>query len=198
MKKLLCLMVFAIIIAAMLLPASAAAQTVPSKTTEDMTQIQIVMDGAETSEETIFFAPIPVDEGDQEEIIETFFTQIQQIKESNSVEEYFGEVKDPEGNVVDLKELLDAPELNCFEFCPVKAGGIEQLEDSATLRMQFATVYPAGEKVLVLIGILHEDGIIWTVYEAEVDENNCVVASIDVETLLQVQENRALMAIVSK
>lgn len=208
MKKVICLIVSALLIALTVMPSAvASAQFVPSKTTGDMTQIEIKMEDADTSEKNVFFTPILADEKENEKTIAISHAQIEKLKESTSVEKYFGEVKDSEGNVVSLTELLETEELNCFEFCPVKAGGFEQQEGVATLKMYFVTPYSAGEKILVLIGFFpEEDGqsaadenkIEWFVYEAEVDEKGWVVTSIDVQTLLRVQENNALMAIVSK
>ena len=58
--------------------------------------------------------------------------EVQKLSESASVEEYFGEVKDAEGNVVSLRELLNAEEedkLNCFEFWAMMAEGFEEQDD---------------------------------------------------------------------
>lgn len=204
MKKVICLIVSVLLIALTVMPSAvASAQIIPSKTTGDMTQIEIKMEDADESEKNVFFTSSLADE----KAVAISYAQIEKLKESTSVEKYFGEVKDSEGNVVSLAELLETEELNCFEFCPVKAGGFEQQEGAATLKMYFVTPYSAGEKVLVLIGfwpeedgqpVADENNIEWIVYEAEVDETGWVVTSIDVQTLLRVQENNALMAIVSK
>ena len=67
MKKVICLIVSALLIALTVMPSAvASAQFVPSKTTGDMTQIEIKMEDADTSEKNVFFTPILADEKENE------------------------------------------------------------------------------------------------------------------------------------
>jgi len=194
MKKFFCLMVTLTVI----LSACAYAESVPSKTTNDMIQIEIITEETAAVESGTFIAPVRADDAAYAEILEVSAAEIQKMAESTAIEAYFGEVQDAEGNAVLLRDLLGTETLNCFEFHPIAAGGFEQPDSATMVRMKFATPYAEEEKVLVLIGIVAETGIEWTVYPAEVDEAGQVIVVLDHQIILQIQSNKALMAIVSK
>lgn len=192
MKMFFCLMV------TMMLFTCACAESVPSKTTSNMTQIEIVTDAAADTESSPFISSVQTDDGEKAAFLEATAAEIQKLTISSTVEEYFGEIKDAAGNAVSLKEMLGVEELNCFEFCPIMAGGFEQQENDTTVKLQFSTPYAAGAQVLVLIGIATETGIDWTAYPAYVDEAGHVITALDNQMILQIQANMAMMAIVSK
>lgn len=194
MKKFFCLMAAM----TMLLSACAYAESVPSKTTDDMIQIEIVTDETAGAESAAFIVPVQEGDAANADILAVSAAEIQKIAASATVEEYFGEVKDTKGSTIRLQDLLEADQLNCHEFFPVIAGGFEQQDGATSVRMKVAAPYAAGEKVLVLIGLAAENGIAWTACPAEVDDAGQVLVVLENQLILQIQANKALMAIVSK
>ena len=192
--------VFSLVLAlALCLTAVAFAEDVavvtPSKTLDDLTVIEVEIEGG-TGSETIALVP-PVEEM-TEEVREKYEEQVavcnaeieklQEIvkQEEVKVEEYFGEVKSSTGETVDLREVLGVKEdekLEVLEFCPVMATGFAPIEEKTgdetevaevekpiKATMLFSTPYQEGEKVAVMIGIVTtlEDGtqnIDWQVFE---------------------------------
>lgn len=217
MKKILSL-----ILATMLcLSAAAMAESVPSKTTFDMTEFKVTAENQETSEE-VYLLPVneltvDVTEPEIQKHVEVCNVEIEKlaaVTETESVETYFGEVKDSEGNVIDLKQMLEVEDeetLNVFEFGPVVAGGFEEECGKVTATMLFATPYEENEPVIVLIGIVtvHEDGtqtVEWTAFEGvamaavegQEETYGCISVELTPEIVLAIQNGMALMAVVSK
>ena len=135
-----------------------------------------------------------------EEAVATCEKEIEKLAEGGNVAEYFGEVTDAEGNAVDLKEKLGVDTddlLNVFEFCPMVASGFEEGCGAVTVNMQFATAYEEGQKVLVLIGLISEESIAWKAFDGE-SVNGGVQVELPEEIIMQIQNGKALMAVVSK
>ena len=66
-----------------------------------------------------------------------------------------------------------------------------------TVNMQFATAYEEGQKVLVLIGLISEESIAWKAFDGE-SVNGGVQVELPEEIIMQIQNGKALMAVVSK
>lgn len=214
MKKLVCL----VLALAMCACAAALAESVPSKTVSDLTRFEVVAEN-QPDDANIYLLPVTeATVGEQmpeyQERVEACEKEIEKLAGCESVESYFGEVTDAEGNVVDLKALLGVEEdavLNVFEFCPAIAGGFQEDCGNVTANMLFSTPYEEGEKVLVLIGLVTvlEDGtqeIVWQVFEgvglgavtAENETYGGIQVELTPEIVTAIQEGTALMAVVSK
>ena len=212
---------FVCIILALVLCASAAVAeswSVPSKSTLDMTHFEVVAE-KQPGDENIFLLPVNdvtvVEENKvfYQERIDVCEKEIQKLAASETVESYFGEVKDAEGNVVDIKEKLGVEKeavLDVFEFCPAVAGGFKEDCGKVTAKMRFSTPYKKEEKVLVMIGIVTvlDDGtqvVDWQMFEGfglgeiEDEEENFGAIQVELtpEIVAAIQNGMALMAVVS-
>lgn len=214
MKKLVCL----VLVLAMCASIAAMAESVPSKTVADLTRFEVTAEN-QPGDENIYLLPVnEVTMGEMQpesqELIDICQKEIEKLSASETVESYFGEVTDAEGNVVDLRMLLDAQAdetLNVFEFCPIIAGGFRKDCGKVTATMLFSTPYEEGEKVLVLIGLVTvlEDNtqeVVWQafegvgigVHETEEETYGGIRVELTQEIVVAIQESMALMAIVSK
>lgn len=210
MKKIVCLTL------ALLLCLSAVAlaeEVVPSKNTSDMVVVEVDPALNTNVPADSGFVVIPVLEEDEAQAVEYADNialcqeEIVKLMESaaggtdaSGVEAYFGEVRDSEGNVVVLSEALSAPALNVFEFMPLVAANYDEAYGNVTLTFQFKTPYAQDEPVLVLIGLRNaETGEMeWTVFEGiGVGEEGAVQVEFTPEILKAIQEDNALLAVVS-
>lgn len=110
MKKLLCL-----VLALLCIASFALADSVPSKSTADMVSVQV--QGNIPADSGFVLTPV-VDSITYQVAVEACQNQIEKLAASASVEAYFGEVKDGDGNVISLKEILGTDTLNVNEFMP--------------------------------------------------------------------------------
>lgn len=210
MKKIVCLTL------ALLLCLSAVAlaeEVVPSKNTSDMVVVEVDPALNTNVPADSGFVVIPVLEEDEAQAAEYAENialcreEIVKLMESaaggtdaSGVEAYFGEVRDSEGNVVVLSEALSAPALNVYEFMPLVAANYDEAYGNVTLTFQFKTPYAQDEPVLVLIGLRNaETGEMeWTVFEGiGVGEEGAVQVEFTPEILKAIQEDNALLAVVS-
>lgn len=210
MKKIVCLTL------ALLLCLSAVAlaeEVVPSKNTSDMVVVEVDPALNTNVPADSGFVVIPVLEEDEAQAAEYAENialcreEIVKLMESaaggtdaSGVEAYFGGVRDSEGNVVVLSEALSAPALNVFEFMPLVAANYDEAYGNVTLTFQFKTPYAQDEPVLVLIGLRNaETGEMeWTVFEGiGVGEEGAVQVEFTPEILKAIQEDNALLAVVS-
>lgn len=210
MKKIVCLTL------ALLLCLSAVAlaeEAVPSKNTSDMVVVEVDPALNTNVPADSGFVVIPVLEEDEAQAVEYADNialcqeEIVKLMESaaggtdaSGVEAYFGEVRDSEGNVVVLSEALSAPALNVYEFMPLVAANYDEAYGNVTLTFQFKTPYAQDEPVLVLIGLRNaETGEMeWTVFEGiGVGEEGAVQVEFTPEILKAIQEDNALLAVVS-
>lgn len=176
MKKITCF-----VLALMLCVAGTAfaAESVPSKTTTDLTKIEITVENAPENAPDVFILPVNAttmtEEQMTEEYKETMEISQAEVKklmevvnaEGGKVEDYFSIVVDSEGNPVDLKAFLAAAiaaegeepvidenmALDVFEFGPIVAGNYVEEYGNVTANMLFSTPYEKDQKVAVLIGI---------------------------------------------
>ena len=193
MKKFLC----ALLVLMMGISAMAVAEFVPSKTTSDMTTVAVVTETGVVVED-LKVVPVAVESEEHKEKVEVCNTEVQKLAQAENVVAYFGEVKDKEGNVIDIHEILESETANVFEFCPLVVEGYEPEMGKIAMTMQFSTPYEVDAAVIVVIGFVAEDGTIaWTAYEAVVTEEGIQI-EFDAETMVAIQEGTALMAVISK
>lgn len=200
MKKMVCL-VLALVLC---LNVAALAEYVPSKTTEDMTQIEVSAENM-PGDASLYIEPVPEDHPDYQQAVMVCEEEISALA-ATTVVEYFGEVKDSEGNPVDLTEMLGTQDLKVYEYIPLVAGNYEEEYGDVTATMYFSTPYEAGQEVVVMIGFvtIAEDGtwtVEWIAYEGvgvADGQGSGIQVKLDAETVLAIQNGKTLMAIVSK
>lgn len=188
----------------------AKSQSTGSKSRENMTEFTVK--AANAGSDDSFFRPVLAknDGKEYKDLLDTCKKEVEALSASETVEKYFGTVTNKDGEEVDIKNLLSVDKLNVFEFLPIIAGGIQEGCGNVEAEMLFATPYDKDEKVVVLVGIVteNEDGthsIEWTAFDGvgvEVDSENvetkgCIKVELTEEMALKIQENTALLAVVS-
>ena len=198
MKKLVC-----IVLALMCFAAVAAADSVPSKTTGDMSNVENVQ--AESMPEDAGLVVAVIESGKSEAHAETCQDELAKLQETTektgSVEDYFGDVKDTEGNSVSLQEQLDIDDVKINEFAPLIVDNYEESYGKVTTTFKLPTTYAKGEKVVFLVGIPNaETGEIeWIALEGVgVGEDGAIQVEFPPELLAAIQSSNALMAVASK
>lgn len=198
MKKCICaLLAFVLCLTSVM----ALAEFTPSKTANDLTRIEATAENVPEGEGFIVRV-IAADEEAYQEQIAACEAELVNLAAAESVDTYFGEE-------VDLKAMLNTETLNVYEFAPFTAAGYDASYGNVTAKMLFSTPYKAGQKVVVMIGILveNEDGtttIVWTPFEGigiETDDLEAVGSiqvELDPDTVLAVQNGTAFIAIVSE
>ena len=209
MKKIVCLVLAALLCLSM---AALAEEAVPSKNTSDMVSVEIdpALNPNQPADSGFVAFPVLEEDATQaEEYAESIALCQEEIAklmaaaggtDASGVEAYFGTVRDSEGNEVALSEALQAQMLDVFEFMPLVVQNYDGAYGDVTLTIQFKTPYEEGEPVLVLIGIRNaETGEMeWTAFEgAGVGEAGAVQVTFTPEILTAIQENVALLAVVS-
>ncbi len=209
MKKIVCLVLAALLCLSM---AALAEEAVPSKNTSDMVSVEIdpaLNPNLPADSGFVAFPVLEEDATQAEEYAESIALCQEEIvrlmaaaggTDASGVEAYFGTVRDSEGNEVALSEALQAQMLDVFEFMPLVVQNNDEAYGDVTLTIQFKTPYEEGEPVLVLIGIRNaETGEMeWTAFEgAGVGEAGAVQVTFTPEILTAIQENVALLAVVS-
>ncbi len=204
MKKLV-----SVLVALMLcLTAVAMAESVPSKTTDDMTVIDASAENMPADSNFAISAQLTQETEEAKEHRAACQTEIDKLKNSASVAEYFGEVKNAAGEVVSLSDVLGTDTLNVFEFVPLTVENYKEEYGKVSANMIFATPYTPGDKVLVMIGLVTvaEDGtqsVEWTMFEGTALDNGdntfgCINVELDPATMMTIQNNTAVMSVVSK
>ncbi len=194
MKKVLC----AILALVLSLTTCALATGVPSKTTSDMTQFEVVDQNGNVATFKPETAP---------EKVAAAETELKKLIAAEKVENYFAGAKDADGKAVDLAAVLglkDGEELTVNAFTAVYANGFAAGCGDINVVLNFPAVYAAGQKVLVLLGVENDAKVIeWTVLEgvgvasAKADMG-AIQAVIPEKLMLAVQGCNALLAVVSK
>lgn len=209
MKKIVCLVLAALLCLSM---AALAEEAVPSKNTSDMVSVEIdpaLNPNLPADSGFVAFPVLEEDATQAEEYAESIALCQEEIvrlmaaaggTDASGVEAYFGTVRDSEGNEVALSEALQAQMLDVFEFMPLVVQNYDGAYGDVTLTIQFKTPYEEGEPVLVLIGIQNAgtEAMEWTAFEgAGVGEAGAVQVTFTPEILTAIQENVALLAVVS-
>ena len=197
MKKIVCLML------ALLMLASVAVAESPSKSVADLNRFTVSTEGKGSTNATLGIVVTTEANRTLREYAEAVAVcqqEMAKLTEAGNMADYFGEVTDVDGNEVDLEEKLGADAddpLSVFEFYPVVASGFKKGCGLVTVSMQFATAYEEGQKVLVLIGLISEENIAWKAFDGE-SVNGGVQVGLPEEIIMQIQNGKALMAVVSK
>lgn len=210
MKKLFYVVICCLVLSGICLGVSAAMGYIPSKSTADMTQIEVAVEN-QTEEASFFIKTVNEKDDNYPEYAEVCQQELGKLAESDSLEAYFGTVQGADGREMDIGQFLGTDTVNVFEFCPVIAGGYEEEYGAVTANLLFSTPYAENEKVAVLIGIVTGNGdgaysIAWKGYEGVgiANEDGAVEASgriqveLDGGIIMQIQEGYALLAIASK
>lgn len=191
----------AILLTLVLCLSVAAAESVLSKTTSDMTEVKDVVVENLPADSTFSIAIV-----EKEEAIVVANTEIAKLVEAvqtTNVATYFGEITDSKGNVVSLTEVLGTETMNVHEFMPIEVNDYEEDYGTVTMTFTVSTPYAKDEQIVVLLGLvtIAEDGtqtVAWTAHDAEVTEEGTIKVTFEPETLKLIQEGTALIAIVSK
>lgn len=193
MKKLFCLILVLICFG-----TAAMAESVPSKSTADMVETVEITTEAGVAAPDLVIAPV-VDAVVYQQKVEICQNEIKKLAESATVEEYFGEVKDSEGNAVSIKEVLEAQNLTVNEFMPVIVDNYDESYGKVTVNFKLSTPYNWNEKVVVLIGIVNEETeeVEWTMFDGIGTMEGNLAVEFTPEILAAIQESDALMAVAS-
>lgn len=194
--------IVSILVALMLcLSAAAFAESVPSKTVDDLTKVNVT--GANVPAEGFYLRLIVADEEEYQHLVEVCRKEIEKLAQSEPVS-YFGEVKNAADEAVDLAALLESEEVKVHEFWPIIARGYKEEYGNVTAEFLFSTPYEKDEKVIVLIGLVEENqegeqSVEWTAYEGiGLEEQGSIQVELDPEIILAIQNGTALLAVVSK
>ena len=192
------------LLAAMLLcvPGAALAEYVPSMTTGDLTSFEVIS-GDLPEDAAVILRPVGDNEATRQEHIDICQNEIRKLAAENAVETYFGEVKDAGGNAVDLKDILETPVLNVYEFCPFVVENYKEAYGNVTTKLGFSTLYEKAEKVVVMVGLVavHADGtqsIEWVALDGVGAEDGCIEVEFDARLMNAVQNGTAIVSIISK
>lgn len=196
MRKLFCLLLVLVCIG-----SAALAATVPSKTTADLnTTTKITTESGETVDSLViipiadageskaaYAQKLAVCNGELKKLAEV-------VAQTNSIEGYFGEVKNAAGETVSLADK------SVDEFMPLLVSGVETIgEANVKVGFRFATTYAVDEAVVVLIGVVNaETGAVeWIALEGVGTEDGGIEVVFTAELLAAIQSGDAMMAIAS-
>lgn len=194
MKKLICLVLVLLCFASV-----AAAESVPSKTTADMVTVTEIKTGTGVVASNLVIATT-----EDTKAVEACSKQIEKLVASASVVEYFGEIKDSEGNEVKIVELLNSENVTVNEFVPLVVYNYSAAYGNVTVSFTFSTPYEADKPVLVLVGITNPTTgeIEWVALEGVgtgVDGGISVEFTSEIlEAIEAIQNGTAMMAVVSE
>lgn len=206
MKKMTCLALALLLC----LGGVALAESTPSRMIDDMASIEVTAEHLPTSS-GFFIKLAKTEDLAYQNKISSCLTEIDKLKASPSVESYFGELTDSQGNAVLPKEVLGTDTLNVFEFAPVIAGEYEEAYGKVTATMLFSTPYAKDEPLIIMIGLvtINADGsqsVKWTAYhgvglgpvEGAVENMGAVQVELDPTIVTAIQDGTALLAVISK
>ena len=111
-----------------------------------------------------------------------------------------------EGNVADffgdaaeaLAAILGEGDVEVNELLPVYAENYEESMGEQEVKLNFATPYEKGTDVAVMLGFKAGDAAEWSAFAGKVEDSSTVAVKLDPATILRVQDNNALLAVVSK
>lgn len=147
------------------------------------------------------FALTPAASTDEESV--AFYNEeYAKLQASESAEAYFGdEIKTSDGTTTTLRDLLGVDAnagLSVDEFTSIEAVNYEESYGEVTATLEFPTTYEEGEKVVVMVGIRNVEGtVVWTAFVGEGQADGTIKTTFDPATVKAIQENKALLAIVS-
>lgn len=206
MKKMTCLALALLLC----LSGVALAESTPSRMIDDMASIEVTAEHLPANS-GFFIHVAKTDDPSYQGKVTACLTEIEKLKASPSVENYFGELKDSQGNVLSPKDILGTDAPNVFEFAPVIAGNYEEAYGKVTATMLFSTPYAKDEPVIVMIGLvtINADGtqsVKWTAYQGvglgpvdgAAENMGSIKVELDAATVEAIQNGTALLAVISK
>ncbi len=121
------------------------------------------------------------------------------LKESDSVDEFFGDVITADGSTATLSELLGSDDLVVNEFVGVSYEGPTDKLIKAAITVP--SVYDKGEKVIVVIGIIDGEEVTWYAFEGKVESvdsnSSTIIVELTPELFKAMQDKECVIAIVS-
>lgn len=195
MKKLL------VLVLALMMVLTTAAFAVPSKTTGDLTVVEVIKSetGVEVPANLVVAIPAPTKTATDE-----LDKVVKFVAEGKKPVEYFAK----ENPVVEesIKALLpadvDVTTLEMNEFAPLNVENYDETIGNLTVGFKFATEYKDGAVIVAMVGVVtgvDADGnsiIEWVALPATV-ENGVVNVSFTAETLALVRDGDAMISILS-
>lgn len=126
---------------------------------------------------------------------------LQKLKESSSVDDFFGPVIIIDGTKHLLSELLGSEDLTVNEFLGISYEG--PADRMVRVAFTVPSVYAEGERVYVVIGIVEEETeeVVWYAFEGNVEkvdgDKNQVVVELTPELFQEMLDKECVVAIVS-
>ena len=134
---------------------------------------------------------------DEEDKVAWANAELARLQEAENVQTYFGQADE-------IAAILGDPDYTVNEFWPVIAGNYEDEMGDIKAIFFFATPYEKDQDVAVEIGFetgKDEEGnsiMAWKTYAGKGQEDHSILFEVDGETIKDIVENSALLAVVSK
>lgn len=188
MKKFLALVT---LLCMVLTSTAALASSVPSKTADDLTQVEVGTTETGVVPETSFAVAVT----EPTEKITAEVTAMQEfVAEAKPVVEFFP-AETQEAIAAVLPETVKAEEVVVYELAPVAVSNYDEAYGDVTVDFAFATVFPEDSEVIVLLGLPGaEDAIEWIVKTGTVSEGKVSVVFTQEELAVMNVED-ALMVV---
>ena len=167
----------------------------PSKSTGDLVKFEVTVENP-VDGKIVLILPIEEDTTDtaEKDMLAIGEQELEKAQTAGTVEGYFDEE-----TAKAIAEILgENAEISMDEFMAVIMVNYEESMGEAKVIAELATPYEKDEKVAVLIGVVKDDVVTWTVYEGIGLEDGRVEFTIDAETAKTVTEENALFATCSK
>lgn len=186
MKKILLTLALALVLAVQFTAAFATA----SPTTADLYKVELAKPDGSPAPAGLLIAAIPETETALkvlEDVAET--TQGQPV-----VPSYFADQAEDIAKV--LPEGTDAAALKLNELASLVVSGYEADMGDIAARLSFPTLFDATKPVLVLVGLVEGEEVVWeVVQQAGADAEGKVIVLFPSELLLKVQAGNAVIAV---
>ncbi len=184
MKKIIA---FALTLVLLCSAATAFAEAVPSKTTDDLSNVEVTVENPVEGKTPAMAAAT------EPEKLEAAAEELAKLQAAGSVEGYFGE----ETAKAIAAIVGEGAEASVDEFLPVTVLEYDESMGEATIVMAFATPFENGEKVAVLIGLCQEAGEVeWSVYEGVGTEDGRLQFTVPADAMVAIMDGTALLAVV--
>ena len=195
MKKILSMALALVLVLSV--SAGALADVVPSVRLSDLVSVEISAENLPEGVEIVFETSSSPEEiafaKDQLAGLLIYLTE-----KIGKIEDFFGLVIMPDGRVTTLQKLLSSDEINLDEFLPIHVENYDPSYGYVTARFQFLTPYSPEDEVIVLIGIVEGNRVIWYGFNANGLENGALEVLFNPDILMMIQNNMSLLAVLSK
>ena len=137
------------------------------------------------------------DFSDKEELIAWANDELAKLAEAESIQAYFTQADA-------IAAILGDPDYIVDELWPVYAVNYEESMGEQEIKLAFATPYEKDTAVAVMLGFKNgedADGkpiVEWSAFSGKVLDDSVVAFMLDPETILHVQADNALLAVVNK